>query len=351
MSLGIVARADQSGLAQLSEQVIDRLQPERVLVVSLGHLNRGAHDPHRYDAPGRRVFHTQHPGGFDSATLSGFLGGLTHAFTAETWYDRVLPDACVQWGVKRHIYIMPELYNARRAELAADHVWLPCGLGPNDGRRMPGVGILPWWSPTDAPTVPRIVAAHQKSIASEGLVTFVHPTGQAMADRNGTASVLAAAAHMRAVARIVIVGNQQHFGERCTVGNVTIERVPRVEHWSEVYSLGDVLVLPRRYGWLSLPMFEAPAFGMPVVTTDVWPQREWFADMGQCLVKTVGAPAAIPMKGGSTLVWTADPRELAYAMDFLTRRDVLQEASVLFAAWAKTHDWSTVERQWKEAFA
>jgi len=350
MSLGIVARADQSGLAQLSEQVIDRLNPERVLVVSLGHLNRGTHDPHRFDAPGRRVFHTTHPAGFDSATLSGFLGGLTHALTFETWYSRVLPESCVSWGVKRHLYAMPELYNAARPELAADKVWLPCELGPGDGRRLRGVGILPWWTPNvDEST--RIVRTLEAAIEAEGRVTFVHPTGQAMADRNGTSSVIAAAAHMRQEARLVIVGNQQHFGERCTVGNIEVIRVPRAEHWWQVYMLGDVLVLPRRYGWLSLPMFEAPAFGMPVITTQVWPQSEWFSPFDSCLVRTVGTPAAVNMKGGSTLVHTADPRDLGAAMDMMTDRRVLRDWSVMFSAWAKKYDWSSVEKRWKEAFA
>lgn len=340
MTLAVIARADSSGLAHLTGQVIDRLQPERILVVDLGMRNRGQFDAHRYDGPGRRTFVVAHPYGWTDATVAAFLQSSSKCFSAETFYWPPFPDLARSYGVETHLYVMPELYNRTARELRADHAWLPCPTGPTDPRSI-RAHVLPWWAPTDYMFHP----SHH-----EAPVTFVHPTSIAMADRNGTRSLLAAAAHVQTECRIVLVGTTQPEGERWQVGPVTVEHHPRVDHWTDLYMLGDVLVLPRRFGWLSLPMFEAPAMGVPVITTDVWPQCDWFARWPDLLVEVVRSPTAVPMKGGSILVQTAHPEYLAAAIDRLAAQPKqIRQLSIQFRQWAVDHDWSTVEAAWMGA--
>lgn len=342
MSLGFIARADQSGLAQLSEQAIDRLDPERVLVVNMGQLNRGDFNPHRYDKHGRRVYHVNHPNGFDAAVTSAFLERLDHVFTAETFYDPTFPNMAMSYGVQTHLYAMPELYNPRAPELRADHLWLPYALGPHDGRRVRGQ-VLPWWCPTD--TVP-------ERVPHDGPLRFVHVTGSAMADRNGTKALLAACAHVEVPCDVIIVGQQQHFGDQASIGNVFVQRVPRVDCWCDWITLGDVLVMPRKYGWLSLPMYESAAAGMPIVCMDRFPEREWFAQWPALLVPPVGGPIAVAMKGGSILVHTAHPEYLAAAMDYLAADlEKVERIGAEFRTWAEAHDWESVRPQWEAAFS
>lgn len=348
MTFGVVARADQSGLAQLSEQVIARTDPDRVLVVDMGVLSRGHYDPYRYDRPGRRVYRmplrVEDGGDHVLAQLHGFFGDLDHAFTAETWYSPVVADVAAQFGARRHLYAMPELYRPNRRDLAAEHVWLPCPLGPHDSERF-RARVLPWFSPTDVEFMAR------PAPGDDGPVRFVHPTGSAMADRNGTKEVLAACAYVDVECELLIVGLPQTFGDECTIGKVHVRRIPRVDRWLDLYALGDVLVLPRRYGWLSLPMYEAAAAGMPVITTDVWPQNGWFADWPDLLVPTAGPPDAVNMKGGSILVHTAHPQRLGQTMARMTSPGRIEDVGFAFRRWAEDHDWRSVAETWKAAFA
>lgn len=342
MTLGVVARADQSGLAQLTHQVIDRLKPDRVLVVDLGAQNRGRYDAHRYHDLASRVFTVQHPDGWNDAALHGFLGGLTHCFSAETFYAPRFPDVAVSYGVRTHLYVMPELFRLGSPELRADRYWYPCDTGPQHPMlRGTAVGILPWWSPTEQ-------AGMFRDFPDPPL-TFIHPTGAAMEDRNGTRAVLAACEHLQYEADVIIVGHAQRFGDQARIGKATVRRMSRVDDWTDLYRLGDVLLLPRRYGWLSLPMYEAAAFGMPVITTDLWPQSAWFADFPDCLVRTNGTPEARNMKGGSILIAQADPLDLARAMDRIAYPGTLPRYGSMIREWASAHDWPSVAPAWKEA--
>jgi hypothetical protein len=325
-------------LAQLSEQVVDRLDPERVLVVNLGLQNRGDFAAHRFDKHGRRVFHVNHPGGFDSAVVGAFLERLDHALGFETFYDAVFPNAMTSYGVRSHLLAMPELYNPRAPELQADDVWIPTALGPHDGRRL-RAQVLPWWCPVD--TVP-------ERVEHDGPIRFVHVTGSAMQDRNGTRSLVAACAHVTVPCELVIVGTQQPFGDDARIGHVTVTRIARTPCWCDWLTLGDVLVMPRRYGWLSMPAFEAAAAGLPVVCCDRFPEHEWFGDIAPgLLVPTVGGPVAVPMKGGQILVSTAHPEYLAMTMDELASDpEKVTAYGRAFREWAEAHDWESVKAQW-----
>lgn len=52
------------------------------------------------------------------------------------------------------------------------------------------------------------------------------------------------------------------------------EIITDVEDNTEMYASGDVLILPRRYGGLCLPLWEALSAGMPVIMTDISPNDQ-----------------------------------------------------------------------------
>lgn len=62
--------------------------------------------------------------------------------------------------------------------------------------------------------------------------------------------------------------------------NIDIEVIENVDNYADIYREGDLLVLPRRYGGLCLPMQEALSSGIPVIMTDIEPNntrlpKEW----------------------------------------------------------------------------
>ena len=57
--------------------------------------------------------------------------------------------------------------------------------------------------------------------------------------------------------------------------NLNIEVITDVPKYQDIYKGGDLLVMPRRYGGLCLPMNEALSVGMPVIMSDISPNGQW----------------------------------------------------------------------------
>jgi glycosyltransferase involved in cell wall biosynthesis len=51
-----------------------------------------------------------------------------------------------------------------------------------------------------------------------------------------------------------------------------------VTNYWDNYSSGDVLLMPRRFGGLCLPVNEALGAGMPVIMPDISPNNTWLPD-------------------------------------------------------------------------
>lgn len=116
--------------------------------------------------------------------------------------------------------------------------------------------------------------------------TFVHIAGRpASNDRNGTLSFIKAANVLGSdykfrlfVQKPTDINGLRNYEAieleikraKSNLGN-SFEVIENIEDNRLMYEEGDVMVLPRRYGGLCLPMWEALASGMPVVMTNINP--------------------------------------------------------------------------------
>jgi hypothetical protein len=247
--------------------------------------------------------------------------------------------------VKLVVQANPELY--RPDDLGAHVPVLPTHWERD--RFPPGTAILP--VPVDRVRLP------PRRNPGTPVATFLHVAAPAMLDRNGTDLVLAALPYVQAECRLLVhvpsgvpvphVLRRQPRGLR--VGNVEVMARAGVENYWDVWT-EDVgaLVLPRRYGGLSLTMQEAFSLALPVVTTDLDPQKGW---MGTSLVP-VKNPRPTPMKGGDFDVWTCDPHDLAIAMDRLaTDADHAASLSERADRQGATLDWEHWAPLYRETLA
>lgn len=115
----------------------------------------------------------------------------------------------------------------------------------------------------------------------EEVPTAVHIAGRhAINDRNGTDDYLDSIQYMPKHFRHIIYGQRVSPGARRRIEELErsydrdVQYRGSVENYVDLYSEGDVLVLPRRYGGLCLPMQEALAAGMPVIMTDISPNDD-----------------------------------------------------------------------------
>lgn len=332
MTRGLIARCGvRGGLTIQSAEAARHLAFDRILVVHTDHDSRGACDRDLY--PGDHV--TWLRGGPTPEDARTFMDGLDVVFSAECLYNPDWMGYARELGVDVVVQANPELYDA--LELAGARVVLPTTW---EAHRVPHERILP---------VPIALDRFPYRQRSEARV-FYHPTAPAMQDRNGTGIVLAALQYVTAEVTMIIRGqlSRGELARKATwriPDNVTLVELPYVDgpYWEAYPPEADVLVLPRRYGGLSLSMQESAALGMPLITTDLEPQRAY----PHALLVDASPSFTETMKIGDVMVFKADPRDVAAQMDRLATSPMRVAAASAFArTWAESLSW----QQWTGAY-
>lgn len=311
MTLAMIARADDGGLGAMTWEVWRHLHPARTLIVLADHRTRGRAHPERFDGPGEVRVARMFPKSADVAWLTAEADVV---YTAETFYGAKIR------GPRTALHVMPEMH----AHDTASAMLLPT---PWRAEHFPGGIRLP------VPVARDRLPYRQRTEAT----TLFHVAGNAMADRNGTDLLLSALDHVRHPCRLLIRGGQPH---RERHGLVDVEWLGHHDgpYWEAWPDDAGVLVLPRRFGGLCLPMLEATSLGLPIVTLDLDPQRSWLPAAG--LVPTTGS-TPVRMRGGTIDVHSTGVVMLA------GRIDRLLADPALVAALSARADVLAAERSWE----
>lgn len=327
--LSLLARADDGGIAAQCYGFFRNLRPEKVLVCHTEHRTRGTAKPGRFSAPWselrtcRRAPH--------ATDIDWLLDGAHSVLSVECWYGAELPARARRLGVKTVLQPNPEMSGlGEQADvLIAPTYWRMDALPPETIH-------LPF--PTDLDLIP------QREFEAPAKVLY-HVHSEAMEDRNGTQALLAAVEQMKESCRLYIRGGTPRTE---TVGKSLVTWLAHYDGWFyEAYPPGiDAIVLPRRYGGLCLPMQEAASMGLPIITTDLQPQRSWVP-----FVATVPATntTQVEMRGGTFAVCQPDIPRLAAKLDELVTNPTLCQflANSSFA-WAKQQSWPNWLQDYEE---
>jgi len=232
-------------------------------------------------------------GDLHEATIREWLEGLDTVVTAETFYDWRIVDWAREMGVRTVLYVMPELLKKELLDgdmPRPDTFWYPTSWQPDIGRPWPSGPVL---------TVP----CEQRPFVDFPTDTarFVHVAGKpALGDRNGTGTLALASKIGRGMSLTVYgQGALPRFNS-----NVRVQNGPD-DKWT-MYEQAHVLVMPRRFGGLCLPVIEALSCGLAVMMPDISPNADW------PIVKVSAEPdRVIEMPCGSVRTYVTNQRELA----------------------------------------
>lgn len=322
--LGLLARVDHRGLATLTTNVWRNLQPERTLVVDMGEHSPYVCQPWLYpDRWGVVTYDELRTGHYD---WGPFLEGLACVYTAELPYDDRLFIHANRRGIRTVLHVMPELdpyvrspHLPRPDVIALPTTWM--------AERYSDAVVLP------VPIEPR----HGEFGAS-----VLHPAGHpAMRDRNGTRIVLEASdlVDARWLVRAQQPPDQPWHSARVEVGDV-----PRT---GDVYRDAGVVVLPRRYGGLSLTLHEAVAAGLPVIATDTEPYGPLLHPAGRLPVR---ATSHFEAKGGRITMRSTTAADLAEAVRAVVSDEGLRATLAAHSrAWAQETSWDRLRPAWERA--
>lgn len=265
MKIGLIARADNTGLGIQSKEFFDHI-PCKVLIIDSQDMMPSLHllkpDYSRYS---NFIVHKIKPGPsglrIPESIIDQFLRDIDILFCMETPYDHRIFDICRQRGIKSILQFNYEFLDYPSLLPMPDLFAAPSRWHYED---VPGNKVF---LPVPVNT--------KKFKPLERRNTFVHNVGRpAFKDRNGTLVLMDSLKHIRNKVDIE-VHSQQPVPFAITHNNVTVKtEFTNKENYWENYQ-GGVLVLPRKYGGLSLPINEALACEMPVITTDISPNSLW----------------------------------------------------------------------------
>lgn len=290
MKLGMIARCDNTGLGNLTFELVEMLNPDVILLIdsSTFHVNHAQY-PEWYAGRNVMVSH----GIPRNQQMLQFIKSVDVVFSCETFYNPILVETARSKGKKTILQYMYEfldyLYDDRKQlpdALIGPSVWNFDDVVQRFGHRT-HVEYLP--PPTNPATFAE-VREENKNISGR----LLHIAGKAAVnDRNGTQSVIEMLKHSSADYKLVI-RSQTPIETDCTDSRLTIS-VDNVIDRADMYRGFDAMILPRRYAGLSLPMNESLMSGLPVFMTDVSPNnyllpQKWLAEsekIGSFMTRTM----------------------------------------------------------------
>lgn len=258
--LGLVTRCDDSGLGSLSQDFYKYLEPEKVMTVY------GKYNNHPERFPGAVICNQGIP---SLQNIEDFLKDIDVMLTFETPYNWNLISKAKEKGIKT--VIIPNYEWTTAHPPVEPDLWLcPSRLDykifQEEGRVSEYLPI-----PIDRTKIPF-------KLRTKAL-TFVFNNGHGGSiGRNSAKEVLEA---MWRIAPHNVTGEgDPKFIFR---SQVQLDTMLKMEHISfqfgdfpkeKLFEDGDMLIFPHKFDGLSLPIQEAIAAGMPVLTTDYFPFNE-----------------------------------------------------------------------------
>lgn len=358
MRLGVIVRGEDRGLGSQTWEVARHLNPERVLLVEPRPAGWPIHAERFAEWPTTVAVWAR--GQLPERTVRQWLDGLDAVYTAESDYDPRMSGWCAAAGVTLVRHANPEQLAREEVEAAGGTVWWAATPWRLE-HLPPGTRVVPM--PVALDRFPDAQRSPEGDLAASRLsnwgggagrldqqdqhrpVRFLHSIGhQAQDDRAGSRVVSRAVQRVRYPCELWVRCQDRHPLVNFRLAHHVAVRTFRggVDDYWRAYDGCDVLVLPRRYGGLSLPSQEALAAGLALIMPDCPPNDLWPGPK----VRVAGW-RTVHMRCGEVEVADPDPSHLAELMSWLAEdRDALAGLQREARAWAEANSWEALRGLW-----
>lgn len=343
MRLGVVARADDTGLGNQTREFVRHMNPDKVMVVDISSLNGNPQHPEWYKDESALFVR-----GFPKlGDIRWLLEDIDVVYVAESPYNYELYNEARKAGVKTAVQYNYEFFDwfvyghyPRPDMLIAPTKWhydIIDAFAESEGIRH-----LHLHFPVNRDHI-KYTPRDNKHARS-----FLHIAGKpAVHDRNGTNSFIDAAKDLYArgtPAKFTIATQDQDLINRILVEAGFIRIRQHVENYADLYD-EDVLVMPRRYGGNCLPVNEALSAGMPVIMPDISPNNDWLPK--HWLVKAERMGEFRPRQ--VVQIYNTDLYDLVDKIEWLTHKASMQEERQLADKLAQSISWETLKPMYQTA--
>lgn len=287
MRIGLIARMDKSGLGVQTAQIAEMLQPSKIMIIDSTSFRGSKQHPEWYNSFENKFIVKGFP---QTKDFNKLLEDVDIVITCEIPYGYELFDLARKKGVKTILQPNWEFFDYLRNQNLPqpDELWLPSEWHQDEYKhflRNVKVKFLPPPTYYNIPTrIINIGRWHNYEEVPEQKLKILHIVGnKAIHDRNGTDSVIEAAQYTKSNNFELTIKSQNK--------DIKIVNDPRIKYDFDspdspfdLYEGFDLMIMPRRYGGLCLPVNEALAHGIPVIMTDISPNDMWLPD--EWLVKS-----------------------------------------------------------------
>ncbi len=344
VKLGIVVFGNNGGLGNQTRRLTYMLKPYRVLLIDArGFSKNKQHNESWYDN-----FQGYKVDGFPTnREINVFLKGLTHVLVCENPLNFFLFSRAKQLGIKTYCQSNYEFCdNLQKPELPLPDMFLMPSFWHIDTMSAKygdeKVTHLP------PPTDPNEFAeAREINFNRTGKKRFIHIVGTlAVHDRNGTLDILESLKHTKSDFELVI-RSQRELPEEYVVSDPRVRYIiENAEEPQDLYMNFDAVILPRRYGGLSLCTNEGMMSGLPIIMTDISPNNQLLPK--KWLIKA-------EKKGDFFTRTTIDiygvkPKHLAKKIDWLVKQDLEAMKTEAFEIAHKSFSPDSLREKYEEVF-
>ncbi len=270
MKIGIIVRADNTGLGNQTYELTKMLNPEKVMIIDFTFYNGNSQHFDWYDGIDNVILN-HIPTDND---IAEFARGLDVIISCETFYNKSTPAIARDLGVKTCLQYNFELFGSLRDRsiLLPDILLSPSSWYLGYVQRKLKFETNTIHLPP--PTRPQLFEEAKNINMSKDHKRILHIAGRLAAkDRNGTLDVIEMLKYSNADYELVIYSQFDVEFPHCDDPRLTIIKGD-VRNREDMYRGFDAMVLPRKYAGLSLPMNEALMSGLPVFMTDISPNNE-----------------------------------------------------------------------------
>lgn len=270
--VGVIARADLTGLGIQSRNWVRLLKPHKVVVIDSSYFNNNEQHFYWY-ATQKNVLHIN--GFIRDHQIDQILDNIDVLLTFEIPYNYKLISRARERGIKTIIQNNWEF---------TDYLQQPSLPFPdllvNHSRWNLDKQKEYWPNITDYCPTPVFVDDYMNVFLENNdrepeVIRFLHIAGRkTYEDRNGTKDL------MRAVLSIppeikfeLVIKTQTAELSNIIDSRITIDRSSPTDE-KDLYRGFDAMIMPRRYGGACMPMVEALASGLPVIMTDIDPNNK-----------------------------------------------------------------------------
>lgn len=307
--------SNNSGIGNQTRRLCQMLKPFRIMAIDSTNFSKNKEQHWNwYDGfTGYKI------NGFPSNhEVDAFLKGLTHVLCVENPFSFYLLKRAKMLGIKVYIQTNYEFCDhlCNNIELPTKFL-MPSYWMLQEMKARFGPERVEYLPPPLDPA--EFKHAREVNFLHAGPRQFLHIVGTlAVHDRNGTLDLLHALQYSRGKFTLTI-RSQHPLPAEYSVDDYRVRYVIEdAQEPAQMYEGYDALIMPRRYGGLTLSMNEALMSGLPVIMTDISPNnmilpKDWLVEAGR---------TGSFMARTSIDIYASNLRKLGEKIDWLVNQDL-----------------------------